>query len=99
MFFPVFGTLYKKLVRRQDPMTSHEAAKAVDTTKLEKEVLKAIATFPEGCISDDILEMFPAYPYSSITARYKALYEKGLIDIIGVRKARSGRNQRVMLAK
>ncbi len=32
-----FGTPAFKLVRKEDPTTSHQAAQGVDTTKLEKE--------------------------------------------------------------
>lgn len=98
MIKSLFGTWYKKLVRTKDPVTSHEAAKAIDTSKMEQAVLEVIKGFPEGCISDEVLEKFPGAPYSSITARYKALYEKGLIEITGVRVAKSGRHQRVMRA-
>jgi len=97
MFQGIFGTPEHKLVRKDDPITSHEAARKVDTTKLEMLVYEAIASFGEqGCISDDVLNIFPFFPYSSITARYKALHTKGLIEITGVRKGRSGKNQRVM---
>ena len=91
-----FGTEPFKLVRNQDPTTSHEAAQAVDTTKLERIVYEAIQSFPEGCISDQVLEALPNYRYSSITPRYKALLEKGFIEITGTKEGRSGRNQRVM---
>lgn len=94
-----FGTPAFKLVRKEDPTTSHEAAQVVDTTKLEQMVYEAIKGFPEGCISDEVLELFPQYPYSSITARYKALLDKGFIEITGVKVGRSGRKQRVMQAK
>jgi uncharacterized protein YwgA len=93
-----FGTAPFKLVRNQDPTTSHQAAQAVDTTKLEKMVYEAIKGFPEGCISDEILEMYPNYPYSSITARYRALLDKGFIEVTGVKRGKFGRNQRVMKA-
>ena len=93
-----FGTEPFKLVRNQDPVTSHQAAQVVDTTKLEKMVYEAIKSHPEGCISDDILGMFPNYPYSSITARYRALLDKGLIEVSGVKRGKFGRNQRVMRA-
>jgi len=66
-----FGTAPFKLVRNQDPTTSHQAAQVVDTTKLESLVYEAIKSHPDGCISDEILEMYPNYPYSSITARYR----------------------------
>lgn len=92
-----FGTFWKKLTRRNDPQTSKEAAKAVDTTKLEKAVLEAIASFPEGCISEDVQDKMCLHPYSSVTARFSALYRKGFIEYTGeLRRGRSGRNQRVM---
>jgi len=94
-----FGTEPFKLVRNQDPATSHEAAKAVDSTKLEQMVYEAIKSFPDGCISDQILAMYPNYPYSSITARYRALLDKDLIEVSGVKRGKFGRNQRIMKAK
>ena len=94
-----FGTEPFKLVRKEDPTTSHEAAQAVDTTKLERIVYEAIQSFPEGCISDEVLEALPDHRYSSITPRYKALLQKGFIEITGTKEGRSGRNQRVMKAK
>ena len=93
-----FGTEPFKLARLNDPTTSHEAAQAVDSTKLEKMVYEAIKSFPDGCISDQILDMYPNYPYSSITARYRALLDKGFIEVSGVKRGRFGRNQRVMRA-
>ena len=93
-----FGTPAFKLARREDPTTSHQAAQAVDTTKLETLVYEAIKGFPDGCISDEILEMYPNYPYSSITARSRALLDKGFIEVSGVKRGRFGRNQRIMKA-
>jgi hypothetical protein len=93
-----FGTAPFKLVRNQDPTTSHQAAQVVDTTKLESLVYEAIKSHPDGCISDEILEMYPNYPYSSITARYRALLDKGFIEVTGVRRGKFGRNQRIMKA-
>jgi len=94
-----FGSPAFKLVRKEDPTTSHQAAQAVDTTKLESLVYEAIKGFPDGCISDEILAMYPNYPYSSITARYRALLDKDLIEVSGVKRGRFGRNQRIMKAK
>ena len=94
-----FGSPAFKLVRKEDPTTSHQAAQAVDSTKLEQMVYEAIKSHPEGCISDEILEMYPNYPYSSITARYRALLDKGFIEVTGVKRGRFGRNQRIMRAK
>jgi hypothetical protein len=93
-----FGSPAFKLVRKEDPTTSHQAAQAVDTTKLETLVYEAIKGFPDGCISDEILAMYPNYPYSSITARYRALLDKGFIEVSGVKRGRFGRNQRIMRA-
>ena len=93
-----FGTEAFKLVRKEDPSTSHEAAQGVDTTKLERIVYEAIQSFPEGCISDEVLEALPNYRYSSITPRYKALLQKGFIEITGTKDGRSGKKQRVMRA-
>jgi hypothetical protein len=94
-----FGTPAFKLARREDPTTSHQAAQAVDSTKLEQMVYEAIKSHPEGCISDEILEMYPNYPYSSITARYRALLDKDLIEVTGVKRGKFGRNQRIMKCK
>ena len=93
-----FGTPAFKLARREDPTTSHEAAQGVDTTNLERIVYEAIQSFPNGCISDEVLEALPNYRYSSITPRYKALLHKGFIEIIGTKEGRSGKKQRVMKA-
>jgi len=94
-----FGSPAFKLVRKEDPTTSHQAAQAVDTTKLESLVYEAIKSHPDGCISDEILEMYPNYPYSSITARYRALLDKDLIEVTGVKRGKFGRNQRIMKCK
>ena len=95
-----FGTEAKKLVRTGDPDTSYEAAIAVDTTKLEGMVYEAIKKYGDrGCISDQIRALYSAYPYSSITARYRALLDKGFIVDTGERRqGQSGRSQRVMKA-
>lgn len=94
-----FGTAPVKLARRDDPSTSHEAAQKVDSAKLELMVYEAIKRHGlSGCISDDVRSMYPNLPYSSVTARYKALLDKGFIEIIGTRRCKSGRNQRVMRA-
>jgi hypothetical protein len=93
-----FGSPAFKLVRKEDPTTSHQAAQAVDSTKLEQMVYEAIKSHPDGCISDEILKMYPQFPYSSITARYRALLDKGFIEVTGVKRGRFGRNQRIMRA-
>ena len=84
-----------KLRRNDDPITSHIAADAMDANKMERIVLDAINSFKDkGCISDDVLDALPTYRYSSITARYKALEEKGLIIKDDSKEiAKSGRPQ------
>lgn len=86
------------LHRTESPDTSRAAAYAVDTTKLEGMVYAAILKFGSGgCIQDDILALFRTFPYSSITARFRALLDKGLIEDTGERRAgNSGRMQRVL---
>lgn len=93
-----FGTSVHQLVRRDDPVTSYEAAERVDTQKMEKIVLEAIKAFPDGCIADQVLDSLPQYSYSSVTARFSALLRKEHIEIIGTRPGRSGRQQRIMRA-
>jgi len=93
-----FGTPARKLARSNDPDTSKDAAESVDTTKLESMVYDAICRFGNaGCISDEIRDAFPSMPYSSVTARYRALLDKGMIVDTGARRpGKSGRSQRVM---
>ena len=94
-----FGTMWKKLVRKEGAITSIEAAEAVDTTKLERIVYQVIASHPDGCIQDEVLADLPNLAYSSVTARFSALLRKGYIKDTGeTRKGRSGRNQRVLKA-
>lgn len=95
-----FGTEPQRLVRHDGIDTSVAAAMSVDTTRLEREVYECIASFGErGCISDDVRQRFPRLPYSSVTARYRSLIDKGLIEDTGQRRAGwSGRGQRVMRA-
>lgn len=98
--FDLFYTPPHKLARRNDPATSHEAAESVDTSHMEQVVLEAIQDFgAEGCISDQVLSKLSHHRYSSVTARYKQLKEKGLV-IVDHRKreAISGRSQLVMWA-
>lgn len=96
-----FGTAPEKLVRRDAPDTSHEAAHSVDTPKLEGMVYAEIFKYGnKGCISDDVRRSFPNLPYSSVTARYRALLDKGYIEDTGERrKGQSGTKQRVMRVK
>lgn len=93
-----FGTDPACLVRATATDTSREAAQSVDTTRLEAMVYEAVCAFSGGCIQDDVLAQFPGFPYSSVTARFRALLDKGLIVDTGERrKGRSGRSQRVLV--
>ena len=98
----IFDTPAYKLVRNQDPSTSHEAAEKLDVNRMEKIVYDTIDAFgTKGCISEDVLGMLHEYGYSTVTARYKQLKEKGLV-IVDHRKRRSlksGRNQQIMWSK
>jgi DNA-binding transcriptional ArsR family regulator len=94
----LFGTDPRKLFRKESPDTSVNAACAIDTTKMEKLVYEKICQYgDDGCIADDLLRDLFGYPYSSVTARFRALLDKGFIELTGEkRKGRSGRPQRVM---
>ena len=95
-----FGTDPKLLVRRNDPDTSHAAAHAVKSSELEKLVYETIKRFPDGCTQDDVLALNPTKPYSSITARFRALLDKGFSEDTGERKpGRSGKLQRIVKVK
>lgn len=90
-----------KLTRKYDPETSHQAGESLDVSAMELIVYQTIVSFGEdGCISDQVQAMLPAYGYSTVTARYKQLKEKGLVVVDDrKRKGKSGRNQLVMWAK
>lgn len=93
-----FGTDPRKLVRSGDPDTSHFAAESVDSEKLERIVYNTICSFGQnGCISDQVRGALPGLPYSSVTARFKALLDRGLVEDTGERRVGiSGKKQRVI---
>ncbi len=95
-----FGSPAFKLSRKDSPPTSKQAALLVNTTSLEQLVYETIGKFPDGCIQDDVLAMLPNKPYSSVTARFKGLLEKGYIEDTGLTRAgMSGKQQRVLKVK
>lgn len=99
LFSRVFGTADYKLYRPDDPETSKEAGRSIDTSRLEQLVYETIKSYgATGCISDDVRAAHSSLAYSSVTARFKALAEKGLIRYEGKRKGSSNRSQRVMVA-
>ena len=78
--------------------SSLESYFKIQASQMEKIVLGVIDSFGEtGCISDQVQYALPQYRYSTITARYKALKEKGLV-IVDDRaiKGESGRKQMIM---
>jgi hypothetical protein len=97
MLDQMFGTIPKFLMRKDAVETSKIAAHRVDSRTMEEVVYEAIKAHPKGIISDEILALFPDRPYSSITARYRALLTKGLIEDTGLTKpGKSGKPQRIM---
>lgn len=87
-----------KLVRRNDPSTSYEAAQSINPTRMQQIVLTAIKTLGP-CIYDDVLKWvdthYEVYASSTISSRFNELQKKGLIELTGEkRKGRSGRQQR-----
>ena len=90
-----------KLVRRDDPATSHDAAESIDATAMESVVADAIWEFgAAGAIADQVCNALPHHRYNSVTPRFKALKEKGIIITDGTkRKGASGRSQMVMWHK
>lgn len=94
-----YGTEPRKLARREDPSTSKEAGRSIETTRLERMVHEAIRSYgDQGCCAYQLLEhRFRDLAYSSVTARFSALERKGLIKCgPDKRKGPSGRAQRVM---
>ena len=91
-----------KLHRKDGPSTSKMAAESINPSHLESLVLDVIETFgSDGCISDDVIAAFERdnsrHRHNSITARYKALKDKGLVIVDdSVRKGERGRYQMIM---
>lgn len=99
----LFGTSPHKLARKNGPVTSKQAAGLVDTITWEERIYGVILQFPDGCIQDDVLsaihESYGYIPYSTVTARFKALQDKGLIVYTDeTRSGMSGRQSRVRIA-
>jgi hypothetical protein len=95
-----FGTFWQTLVRKNAPVTSVEAAASLDSASMEQRVYEVIATFENGCIQDEVLDQLSQYPYSSVTARFKKLLDRGYIIDTGLtRPGKSGRQQRVLKIK
>lgn len=95
----LFETEAYKLVRRNDPSTSYEAAQSIDPTRMQHIVLTAIKTLGP-CIHDEVWQWVQRnYTHitsnSSVSSRFNELQKKGMIELTGEkRKGRSGRQQR-----
>ena len=97
----LFDTPAYKLYRQTDPQTSREAAQSLEVSDMERAVAEAIKGFrAAGCISDQVLDALPQHRYSTVTARYKQLKEKGIICVDERKmKGASGRGQLMMWHK
>jgi hypothetical protein len=89
------------LYRNGAPDTSVKAALLLNVTHLEQMVYDAIRDAGhQGMTADELLQLFPDYSYSSITARPASLKRQGLVIDTGERRpGRSGRPQAVLKAK
>jgi len=90
------------LFRKTDPETSREAAFSFteeSLSEIQTYVLGIIKSFgSSGCIQDDVLEK-SKHKYNTTTARFVELEREGHIKRPGPKKkARSGRNQRIIWA-
>lgn len=85
------------LARNTDPATSHAAAATLDATEMEELVLAAIRRFPNGCISDQIVET-TGRSWNTVTPRLKPLRKKKLVELTGeTRRGKAGRQQQVYI--
>lgn len=81
--------------RRDDPSTSHAAAKAVEgesATAMESAVLCALQINPQGLTTHEIVD-FTAIEYGSVTPRIKPLVRKGWVVDSGERRIPAGRSK------
>lgn len=91
-------TASKRLYRADGTDTSRKAAEQVPVSVLEHIVYGAVKHYGRaGCIQDQVLYDLAQFNYNSITPRFRALLDKGLIEDTGERrKGNSGRSQRVL---
>lgn len=96
---PEYGEDPHKLARRDDPETSHMAANEVDSATWERRVLEVISSYGFiGCVQQDVLDEIrnrfgDNIPYSTVTARFRGLEEKGLIGYTGETRQQNGRGR------
>ena len=76
-----------KLVRKDDPQSSKDAANEVSSGKMLTLVYKEIVKAGRrGITTKEIRRMYPYLPYSSITARHAQLQTDGKIYYEGDRR-------------
>jgi hypothetical protein len=73
--------------RTSDPDTSHDAARAVDASRLEQVVLGTLKTY--GPLTARGVAHLSLVDLQSITPRFAPLARKGLIRRTGVKRGRS----------
>jgi hypothetical protein len=83
--------------RNTDPQTSHDAAAALDASRIEAIVLREFESAPKGLTADELARRLPGLPLNTITPRIAPLVRKGYLMPAGRRKASSGRSQRVLM--
>jgi hypothetical protein len=95
---PLFGQAH---ARKTDPVTSHEAAKAITPSlnKVEQGIYDALCSFlPGGATSDQISEA-SGIIYRTVTPRLKPMCKKGFVVDSGEHKrGDSGRRQIIWMA-
>ena len=95
---PLFDRAY---ARKTDPVTSHEAAKAITPllNKVEQGIYDALCSFlPKGATSDEISEA-SGIIYRTVTPRLKPMCKKGFVVDSGEHKrGESGRRQIIWMA-
>jgi len=95
---PLFNRAH---ARKTDPVTSHEAAKAITPSlnKIEQGIYDALCSFlPKGATSDEIVEA-SGIQYRTVTPRLKPMCKKGFVVDSGEHKrGESGRRQIIWMA-
>lgn len=84
------------LARNTDPLTSHQAAETVNTSRLEAIVLEAYRASPQGLTQDELADKLPNIPLNTLSPRLAPLIRKGLLRVDGKRPGKSRKNQRVL---
>jgi hypothetical protein len=93
--------LFEAHARKTDPVTSHEAAKAITPllNKVEQGIYDALCSFlPKGATSDEIVEA-SGIQYRTVTPRLKPMCKKGfVVDSGEYKRGDSGRRQIIWMA-